>query len=308
MGRSQAQLIGNYEAPEGLLAGWRSVAADLGARESVAGFSVEGRPIHRFDVGRPDGKPVLLTALIHGLEVIGSIGLLRALTALRNSGAGREVLQEMRLTVLPICNPDAFAQNMDRLARGRFATRRTNRHGVDLNRNFPLAGRAAWLHPFSGSRFRISPYYRGAAPLSEPETQTVARVAREIRPQLALGFHSFGNMVLYPWAFSKQPNLRVTRYRDLAASFSDALPTERYQLRQASSLYPTLGDLDDWLDAEFGTLALTVEVGNPNRRLWHPLRLLNPFCWMNPFDVDGTVRNLAPGLGGMLWHQAVAPS
>jgi hypothetical protein len=36
---------------------------------------------------------------------------------------------------------------------------------------------------------------------------------------------------------------------------------------QATEWYSTVGDMDDWLDAEYGTLAFTVEVSRPMRRL-----------------------------------------
>lgn len=297
---------GLYDAPEGLLSGWRQLAAELGGRETVAGHSVEGRPLYRFDIGPADGQPVLLTALIHGLEVIGSVALLRALASLNQHGGGREILRTLRLTVLPICNPDAYALNMERLARGLPATRRTNARGVDLNRNFPVVGRASWWNPLSGSNLRLSPWYRGPHALSEPESRTICDVAHAIRPRFSLGFHSFGNLLLYPWGFTKRANVRSDGYRRLAAGFQRAMEQERYKVRQASAFYPTTGDLDDWLDLELGALALTVEVGALDRRLWHPMRLLNPFCWMNPLDVDGAVRDLAPGLGGLLWRTVEA--
>jgi len=49
---------------------WRQLVAQLGGREAVAGRSVEGRPVWRFDLGARPGNDgarvptVLLTALI----------------------------------------------------------------------------------------------------------------------------------------------------------------------------------------------------------------------------------------------------
>jgi hypothetical protein len=69
---------------------------------------------------------------------------------------------------------------------------------------------------------------------------------------------------------------------------------------QARSLYATSGDMDDWLDAELGTLAFTIEVSRPSLALLRPSRLTNPFCWMNPQDVGSTVANSTPGVSALV--------
>jgi len=307
------RLAGDYPTASRFQAGWRTLVDHMRGEESVAGHSVEGRPIYRFDIGNKNAPPLLLTALIHGIEVIGSVALFHILRDLHRDPVGASLFEQLHLVVLPVLNPDAFTLNMDRLDRGWPALRRTNARGVDLNRNFPQVAPLERAHPFSGSRWRRSPHYRGPEPFSEPETRTVARVAEAVKPHISLGFHSFGNMLLYPWAFSARPNQRFGDYSDLAQSFTGGLELGRanYKFRQASQFYPTIGDLDDWLDHTHGTLAMTIEVGDLNRRLWHPLRLLNPFCWMNPLMIDSTVQHLVPAMRGFLARAArlrLAPS
>jgi len=302
-------LHGDYPSHPELEQRWRDLVAGLGGSESQAGQSAEGRTLWRFELGTRDpGAPsILLTALIHGAELIGSIALHEALSSLGRSSV---LLSSTRLVVMPIVNPDALAANMERLGRGRIAYQRCNARGVDLNRNFPrvadVKSSKSW-NPLSGSRFRWSPYYMGPHPLSEPETQAVAAVASELRPELSLGFHSFGNLLLYPWAHSRQQNPRLPAYQRLAQAFVGAARAIPYKFRQAIDLYPTIGDLDDWLDHRFGTLALTVEVGRLDKRLWNPRRLFNPFCWMNPLAIRPTVTNAAPGVLGLM-QLAVAGS
>jgi carboxypeptidase T len=293
-------LHGDYPTLPELEDRWRGLVAKLGGRESVIGQSAEGRSLWRFDLGsRDEGAPtILLTALIHGVELIGSIALQETIAAMGR--AGSLVLGGARIVVMPIVNPDALAANMDRLGRGRVAYQRRNARGVDLNRNFPPIGKGRSWHPFAGSRFRWSPYHRGPHPLSEPETRAVAEVAAELRPALSLGFHSFGNLLLFPWAHSRTPNPRFPAYQRLAQGFLSAATTIPYRFRQAIDFYPTIGDLDDWLDARFGTLALTIEVGGLDRRLWNPRRLFNPFCWMNPLAIAPTTSNAAPGVLGLM--------
>lgn len=287
---------------------WRDLIARVGGREAVVGLSVEGRPLWRFDLGSrdPSAPTVLLTALIHGVEVIGSVALLDAVARL--TAAGDSVLGRARLVVMPIVNPDALATNMDRLRQGRPAYQRCNGRGVDLNRNFPPIERPGnpsgteaprhW-HPMAGSSFRLSPYFRGPQPLSEPETRAIHDVAIETAPRLSIGFHSFGDLLLYPWAHSRAPNPRLPRYARLAQVFLKRLPNATYRFRQAIDWYPIVGDLDDWLDASFGTVAFTVEVSHLDRRLLHP-RALNPFWWMNPIDVGSAVSNVTPGVVGLI--------
>jgi carboxypeptidase T len=299
-------MYGHYPALAQLEERWRGLAHRLGGRESVAGRSVDGRPLWCFELGAraPEAPTILLTALIHGVELIGSIALFDALQALGRTGG--PLLEEARLAVMPIVNPDALANNMDRLARGRIAFQRRNARRVDLNRNFPAVGRKGSWHPFSGSSWRWSPYHRGPFALSEPESRAVAEVASRVRPRLSLGFHSFGNLVLYPWAHSRTPNARLPAYQRLAHAFVRGTTATPYRFRQAIDFYPTIGDLDDWLDATFGTLALTIEVGALDRRLLDPRRFLNPFCWMNPGSIGPTTANTAPGVLGLMRSAVVS--
>lgn len=305
---SASRGYGDYASAAEYEVGWRELVARAGGRESVAGRSVEGRPLWRFDLGASADSAAptfFLTGLIHGIEVIGSLALFEAVKNL--VAAGGEVLDRARLVIMPIVNPDAFAANMDRVARGKFAWQRKNANGVDLNRNFPPITDQPSRHPFAGSTWRRSPHFRGPHPLSEPETRAVHDVAVEVRPEVALGFHSFGNLLLYPWAHTRAANPRAARYLGLARGFSGRLPRIPYRTRQAIDFYPTVGDLDDWLDARLGTTAFTIEVSGLDARLLNPLRLCNPFCWMNPARLEPTLANVSPGVVGLL-AGALAPT
>jgi hypothetical protein len=69
---------------------------------------------------------------------------------------------------------------------------------------------------------------------------------------------------------------------------------------QATEWYRTVGDLDDWLDSELGTLAFTVEVSRPMRRLSNLRRATNPFAWSNPIDMAPAVNPVAPGVDALV--------
>ncbi|MCA9554098.1 MAG: hypothetical protein KC933_28955 [Myxococcales bacterium] len=270
-------------------AAWRRLAADTGGRAEALGTSVEGRPLVAYHWG-PRGEPaVLVTALMHGAELIGGLAALEVVQDLLRARP------KLHLVVLPNVNPDAVAHNLTRLQAGLRAGRRGNARGVDLNRNFPwVTERRPW-HPFAGSRFRLSPHYTGPAPASEPETRALMAVADAVRPKVSVGFHSFGDLLLYPWAFTSRPHPARDVYQALAAAFTAAQPAP-YEVRPASGLYPTVGDLDDWLDQTHGTRAFTVELGKPDRRILHPRRLLNPAAWMNAPEPEAVIANVRPGV------------
>ena len=283
---------------------WRELASQTGGRIAVAGTSVHGRPLRRFDWGPADGPSVLLTGLVHGVEFVGAMALLEFVRHV-TTGNRDQLARSAHFVVVPVVNPDALHVNCSRLIRGRRAFQRSNARGVDLNRNFPRQrGDFPW-HPLGGSRWRLLPNYAGPEPLSEPETRTLRDIADEVRPRVSVGFHSFGELLLYPWAFTRRPNPRRARYEHIGRAFVRALGHARYRVMQATEWYSTVGDMDDWLDAEYGTLAFTVEVSRPRRWLRNLRRASNPFAWSNPVEVAPSMAGVAPGVDALV-HEALA--
>jgi hypothetical protein len=287
---------------DALLGRFRNAAQALGAAERIQALSVQGRPIPRFDFGTPGQPVVMMTALMHGVEVIGALALLDVLENLSAEigAVGTSLLANSHFVVLPIVNPDALASNLVRHGRGDRAWQRCNANGVDLNRNFPRLCTRRSFHPLSGSRFRASPYYSGPEPFSEPESRAVRDVASSLRPRVSLAFHSFGNLLLYPWAYTSSRNPRTESYRGLGEELLKGVTRYPYALRQARSLYSMVGEMDDWLDAELGTLSFTVEVSRPKFALKTFGRLFNPFHWMNPERIAEVVKDLTPGVCALL--------
>ncbi|HEY3592724.1 MAG TPA: M14 family metallopeptidase, partial [Polyangiaceae bacterium] len=256
---------------------------------------------------------ILLTALMHGNEVIGSLALLEVVRNLTNPEVNtHRLLDEARMVIMPVVNPDALSANIANIGKGDRAWQRCNAHGVDLNRNFPRLTTKRLLHPFSGSRFHASPYYSGPHAFSEPESRAVRSVALDARPSLAIAFHSFGNMLLYPWAYTTREHPRSAEYTALGRALNQGLSRIPYRVQQARQLYSVLGDMDDWLDAELGALAFTLEVSRPSFALRDLGHLLNPFGWMNPCHVAEVVSNVTPGVMSMmashLGHREAIPS
>ncbi|HEY2588507.1 MAG TPA: DUF2817 domain-containing protein [Tepidisphaeraceae bacterium] len=132
---------------------------------SDIGTSVEGRPVTMVQFGQGD-VGVLIIAAIHGDEPTSEYVAQRLIAVLASS-------PQAGVAVIPCANPDGLA-----------AHRRTNAHGVDLNRNFPAAN---WKRTGHGLNFG------GREPLSEPESTALHGVIESLQPRLIISIHSMRN-------------------------------------------------------------------------------------------------------------------
>jgi len=299
---------GSYHDNEALLRETRDLADRAGARAVTwaPGRTVEGREIVAVRVAAPGGRPaddrpqVLLVANIHGNEVIGSevaLEVLDRLTAEEPDSLATAVLGQADVTVVPAVNLDAREPAARALSSGHLWARapRGNRHGVDLNRNFPYPeGTQDVWHPLSGTSVRWLPWYRGPSALSEPEAQAVAELAATLRPRAAVNLHSVGRLFLYPWCHTAAPPSDLLAFEAMGSAFVTSQSGPAYRTKQARAWYTILGDLDDWLYDTYGTLSVTVELSRPLAGVGRdPRRLLCPLAWMNPRTPESTCANTA---------------
>jgi len=139
----------------------KHIARRLEPRRSVLGGSVQGRPIECLAFGE-GSDCVLIMATIHGDEDAGTPLVQRLAEHL---AANPDLAKGRNILLVPVANPD-----------GRANRTRTNRNGVDLNRNYPAANyeRTA-LH--------------GAAALSEPESVAINRLLDAYHPRRIVSIH-----------------------------------------------------------------------------------------------------------------------
>lgn len=142
--------------------------------------------------------------------------------------------------------------------------------GVDLNRNFPFG----WACCGGSSGSGCSETYRGANPLSEPETEAIfdyaASVFTDLRnddptdpapsdtPGVFMDIHSYGEWVLWPFGFDATfaPNdIALQTFGRRMAYFN------QYSPEKSSQSFTTDGTTDDFAYGTFGVPAYTLEVG-----------------------------------------------
>lgn len=313
-----------YHAPAAFSSEVARLAAEAGvrARHRVIGTTVEGRDIDAVTVAAPGRRPsgdrpqALVVAAMHGCEVISSelaLALLGELSAQPPRGSARAVLDAMDLTIVPCLNVDGRTAALASLDRpGWFVSApRRNAHGVDLNRNWPFPAGVGdhWL-PISGTRRRWLPWYRGPAPLSEPETAALASLAEELVPLAVLNLHSTGAIVTHPWSSRAEAPADQAGFDAMIAAFRAAQPDHVYRAKQSRAWYPIIGSSNDWFHDRLGALAITVETSPPAAAVKADWRRGRRFFWYaNPAEPDEWIANdltacLAALLAAHRWRLA----
>lgn len=246
-------------------------------------LSVEGRPIYWLRLSDQanldeDEPEVLHTALHHAREP-GSLSQMIFFMwyLLENYATDSQVqylVDETEFYFIPCVNPDGYIFNEINNPEGGGLWRKNRAfnfdgsHGVDLNRNYGYQ----WGFDDQGSSpVPESQTYRGESPFSEPETQAVRDFCNAHNFQLALNYHTHGNLLVYPWSYSDSPTpdsltfLGIAKAMTIDNSYLFGTGTETVG-------YTVNGDSDDWMYGDQVSkpliFALTPEVGNAG--FWPP--------------------------------------
>ncbi|MEM2738677.1 MAG: M14 family zinc carboxypeptidase, partial [Candidatus Bathyarchaeia archaeon] len=97
-----------------------------------------------------------------------------------------------------------------------------NANGVDLNRNFATG----WQ--YAGSTDPTSEYYRGPAPLSEPESQTLVQVFKTWKPSFYINLHR-GGSILYGSKYCNQTYYSVLHSKMVQLAKERQVPSYSFQ-------------------------------------------------------------------------------
>jgi hypothetical protein len=244
----------------------------------------EGLPVYYYrlsdnpttdEIGEPE---VLYTSLHHSREPNSlAQNLYYMWYLLENYDSDPEVkaiVENTELYFVPIINPDGYVYNQEIMPNGgglwrkNRATINGQQTGVDLNRNYGFQ----WGIDNQGSSpDPQSEVYRGPGPFSEPETQAMQLLCQQQNFRVALNYHTFGNILIFPWAYSDQPTPDDDIYQALGKAFT---ADNRYVYGVGSEVlgYTVNGDSDDYMYAEetgkLPIITMTPEVGQASDGFW----------------------------------------
>ncbi len=281
-----------YRFAEELFRAIHDGIARTSARVSVEaiGRSVTGRPIWAFHVDGdgPIVRRVLVFGGIHAMEWIATEVALEVLLGLLRDGPPPGV----RVTVIPLLNPDGRARVEADLAAGQEMYRRGNAKNVDLNRDFAVnrAPRAIWRGLLPG-------YYAASpGPLSQPETRALDALAARERYHRAASLHSFGGFFYAPWAGRSYAVPRPDRDElwALGRAMEAAWGARAYRTRQLGRwafFFRAHGAEIDHLYGRYGTRAFLVEVTRSGARPLRPKTWKWGFHTYNPADEGRYLRH-----------------
>lgn len=262
----------------------------------------EGRTIWALKVSLnvllEEDEPQTLIASQHHARELGTPHMTlraaqRVLEGYATDPALQRVVRDGALWFVPTVNPDGVEAvwNVDNLWRKNRLVVNSVVRGVDLNRNYPFR----W--GVCGASTNVSSQtYRGPTAGSEPETRTMMALARKLRFEKYLDFHSHGRDILdtySPCTATSYPGSALLSYQN---SYRDRLAqAAQYAPRPPSAS----GEAPEWHWAESGTMSFLVEIGTAfqppftetvaeEARVWPAV--LDFLQWVPP--VRGRVRSL----------------
>jgi carboxypeptidase T len=242
------------------------------AQLSTLGLTLESRKIFALKISDnaaqdEDEAEILFLGCHHAREWISvEVPFLLASYLLENYPGDprvRRAVDRSEIWIVPLVNPDGLEYSI-RYYRYWRKNRRLNpdgSFGVDLNRNYGYG----WGYDDSGSSpVPSSDIYRGSAPFSEPETRAVRDLFEQRQFRALISYHSFSQVILYPWGYINVPTDRDALHMSLASAMSsliEAVNGRFYSFGESStSLYLTNGDMTDWAFGVAAIPAYTIEL------------------------------------------------
>ena len=180
----------------------------------VIGNTFEGRNVWALklsdNASQDENEPeVLYTGLHHAREPMGYMNLFFFMDWLlenyNTDDLATHLINNRQLWFIPAVNPDGLVYNESIAPNGGGMQRKNMREtcdagadGIDLNRNYSYM----WAYDNEGSSpDGCNETYRGNSPFSEPETQIVRDFVLSHDFPIALNYHSYGNLFIYPLGY-----------------------------------------------------------------------------------------------------------
>ena len=243
---------------------------DIAELEDI-GRSIDGRPILALRIGdRRGGVPKLLFMGCHHarewIAVEVPFLLAKELVERADEAPIAGWLTSGEVWVAPMVNPDGHEHSRSeaRLWRKNRRQNADGSFGVDPNRNYGYM----WgiLDVPTSSHVPSDETYVGPRAFSEPETQAVRDLVGCERFAGVITYHSYSQLILYPWGYTAQP-IPDVQHRDQMVGMAGEMQTliegvhgKIYIPQQSSQLYPTAGDTTDWTYGTYGIPSFTIEL------------------------------------------------
>jgi len=258
----------NYDEMKAALFALQAKFPTLAVVDSI-GKSTEGRELYRIRISGDlahagDHPAAIFMGGHHAREHLSmEIPLMLAdklLNDYAKDPAIKRLVDGRDIQIVPMVNPDGAEHD---ISDGEYKMWRKNRSdngdgtmGVDLNRNYGYGWGTG-----GSSKDGDDETYMGKAPFSEPETKAVkAWVDNTPNATVLLSFHTYSELVLYPWGGVYDP---ISNGKDRAVFETMAKKMASwngYTPEQSSELYIASGDTTDWAYAEHKIFAFTFEL------------------------------------------------
>lgn len=255
--------------------------------------TIDGNPIYYVRISdNPsvnESEPeVLYTALHHSREPASLSQLMYFMWYLLENYSKdptvKHIVDNTELYLVPCVNPDGYKYNESTNPNGGGMWRKNRKkigsyYGVDLNRNYGLG----WGYDDQGSSSSSnSEAYRGPKAFSEIETSTIKSFCESHNFLLALNYHTFGNLLIYPWGYK---SASFTPDSTLFDNYAQKLTADNqylYGVGEKTVGYLVNGASDDWMYGEQATknkiISMTPESGAFNDGFWPTQDKIIPIC------------------------------
>lgn len=257
----------------------------------------EGRPVYWLKISdnpsTDENEPEILYTALHHAREPGSLSQLifYMYYLLENYGTNPEVtylINNTEMYFIPCVNPDGYIYNqtIEPSGGGMWRKNRSNNpdgsEGVDLNRNY---GHMWGFDDIGSSPDGNSQTYRGTSAFSEPETQITRNFCLSHQFKIAMNYHTYGNLLIYPWGYIAG---LLTPDSTAFEDFSSLMTTENSYYSGTGDQtvgYIVNGDSDDWMYGEQSQknkiISFTPEAGSSIWGFWPPSSEIIGICKEN---------------------------
>ncbi len=239
---------------------------------STIGKSLEGRNIWALKIKKNSDKAAKPTILFNGTHhareiMTPEVVLDIAETLLTQYGKDSKIthwVDANEIWLVPMLNVDGNNKVWTQDNWWRKNTREG--YGVDINRNYPYN----WNTCSGSSGSTFSQTYRGTSAGSEPETQVLMSLVKNIHPVFDISFHSYSELVIYPYGCPGQHTATKEVVEGIGQELANLLPSDDGQGHYTAGTAPELlyavdgGDID-WMYHEGQVIPYVIELNSSNQ-------------------------------------------